>query len=182
MPLAALPKACRLVLSGAPSSAPAREENAVNQLSITRYKSKYSQRFYSTFAIDGVPLEVWLPEHDPAAELHLVAAHAGLYSDDDTELVWDRSYSTAPGWTTLVPVLVCCDDLDLTCTVIVVEQCAHQDQIEWRRFGLLEEVITLEQPRVSWFAAPCTATFDRTGFHQTLDTFRRQEGVVTLWD
>ncbi|MDD1958335.1 hypothetical protein NP552_25200 [Pseudomonas sp. 8209] len=154
----------------------------MNQLSIASFKSKYSQGFYSTFAIDGAPLEVWLPTRDPAAQLHLVAAHAGLYGEDDNELVWDRSYSTAPGWTTLVPLLVCSDDLDLSCTVIVVEQHAHEDHIHWRRFGLLHEVITLEQPRVSWFEAACTATFERAEFHHTLDEFRRLEGVVMAWD
>lgn len=154
----------------------------MNQLSVVSHKSRYSQGFYSTFAIDGTALEVWLPENDPAAELHLVAAHGGLYDDENTDLVWDRIYSTAPGWRTLIPLLVCSDDLDLTCTVIVVEQHALEDQIEWRRFGLLEEMITLEQPRVSWFEAIPFAVFDRAQFHQMLDDFRKQENIAMPWD
>ncbi|MDC6379804.1 hypothetical protein BW687_006365 [Pseudomonas graminis] len=154
----------------------------MNQLSVASHKSKYSQGFYSTFAIDGAALEIWLPEQEPAAELHLVAAHVGLYSDDDTDLVWDRIYSTAPGWKTLIPLLVCSDDMDLTCTVIVVEQFAYEDRIEWRRFGLLEEVITLEQPRVRWFEAIPSVVFGRAQFHQTLDDFRKQENVTMPWD
>src|SRR5690606_20741539 len=146
-----------------------RKETNVNQLSIASFKSKYSQGFYSTFAIDGAPLEVWLPTRDPTAQLHLVAAHAGLYGEDDNELVWDRSYSTAPGWTTLVPLVVCSYDLYLLYTVIVVEQHAHEDHIHWRRFGLLHEFITREQHLVSWFETAFTATFERAEFHLSLD-------------
>jgi hypothetical protein len=58
----------------------------INLLSIASHKSKYSSGFYPTFAIDGVPLEVWLPRQNPAAEFDLVAAHSGLYSDEDNLL------------------------------------------------------------------------------------------------
>lgn len=44
-----------------------------NLISIASHKSKYSIGFYPTFAVDGVPLEVWLPRHNPDAELGLAA-------------------------------------------------------------------------------------------------------------
>ena len=71
--------------------------------------------------------------------------------------------------------------MDLTCTVIVVEQYAHEDRIEWRQFGLLEDVITKEQPPVRWFEAIPSAVFDRAQFHQTLDDFRKQEHIAMPW-
>ncbi|PCK91436.1 hypothetical protein PsyrCH409_13215 [Pseudomonas viridiflava] len=60
----------------------------INLLSIASHKAKYSIDFYPTFAIDGVPIEVWLPRQNPDAEFHLVSAHAGLYCDEDTSLIW----------------------------------------------------------------------------------------------
>ncbi|MDP9940839.1 hypothetical protein [Ectopseudomonas alcaliphila] len=153
-----------------------------NLLSIASHKSKYSSGFYPTFAIDGIPLEVWLPRHNREAELHLVAAHSGLHSDDDTCLVWDRIYSTAPGWKTLVPLLVCSEDLDLTCTVIVAEQHADEHHVHWRRFGLLKDLITLQSPAVDWYDSIPARIFERFQFQSTLDMFRKQENIKMCWD
>lgn len=153
-----------------------------HHLSITQNKSKYSAGFYPTFAIDGLALERWLPAQNPAAEYHLVSAHSGLYSDHETELIWDRIYSTAPGWQTLIPMLVCSDDLDLSCTVIVVEQHAQTEQIVWQRFGLLMEPITDEAPTVEWFEGISAATFERANFVGALDAFRQVANVKMDWD
>ncbi|MDH0732379.1 hypothetical protein N5F23_21650 [Pseudomonas sichuanensis] len=153
-----------------------------NLLSIASHKSKYSLGFYPTFAVDGVPLEVWLPQHNREAELHLVSAHSGLNDDDDTYLVWDRIYSTAPGWDTLVPLLVCSDDLDLTCTVIVAEQHADEHHVQWRRFGLLRDLITLQSPAADWYDSIPSLTFERSHFESVLDAFRKQENIKMDWD
>ncbi len=154
----------------------------INLLSIASHKAKYSSGVYPTFAIDGVPLEVWLPLQNPDAELHLVAAHSGLHSDEDTLLIWDRIYSTAPGWTTLVPLLVCSDDLDLTCTVVVAEQCASEHEVQWTRFGLLRDLVTAPNPSVEWFDAIPGLTFNRSQYHGVLDAFRQQENIKMDWD
>ncbi|WP_295475656.1 hypothetical protein [uncultured Pseudomonas sp.] len=153
-----------------------------NLLSIASHKSKYSIGFYPTFAIDAVPLEVWLSRHNQETELHLVSAHSGLHSDDDTCLIWDRIYSTAPGWKTLVPLLVCSDDLDLTCTVIVTEQHADEQHIHWRRFGLLRDSITLQSPTVDWYESIPSLTFERLQFQNVLDSFRKQQNIKMYWD
>ncbi|WP_439849999.1 hypothetical protein ACTACG_17110 [Pseudomonas syringae] len=154
----------------------------INLISIESHKSKYSSGLYPTFAVDGVPLEVWLPKHDPTAELHLVAAHSGLHSDEDNLLIWDRIYSTAPGWKVLVPLLVCSDDLDLTCTVIVAEQCANEHHVQWARFGLLKDLIALENPDIDWFDVIPSVIFERSNYHSVLDEFRKQENIKMDWD
>jgi len=105
-----------------------------------------------------------------------------LSDDDDTYLVWDRTYSTAPGWEALVPLLVCSDDLDLTCTVIVAEQHADEHHVHWRRFGLLRELITLQCPAVDWYDSIPSLTFERSRFESVLDAFRKQESIKMDWD
>ncbi|MDD2050677.1 hypothetical protein [Pseudomonas putida] len=154
----------------------------INLLSIASHKSKYSRGYYPTFAIDGVPLEVWLPRQNPDTELDLVAAHSGSYRDEDTWLIWDRIYSTAPGWKTLVPLLVCSDDLDLTCTVIVTGQCANKHHVQWSRFGLLRDLLTMESPSVDWYDAIPSLTFERLHYQSVLDEFRKQENIKMDWD
>ncbi|WP_236235041.1 hypothetical protein [Pseudomonas tohonis] len=154
----------------------------INVLSIIKHTSRYSSAPYTTFAIDGVPLEVWLPSQNPAAEHDLIAAHAGLDNDEETLMVWDRIYSIAPEWKTLVPLLVCPDDLDLCCSVIVVEQLSNQRHIQWCRFGLLNGSIREESPAVDWFDAIPSLMFERSNFQATLDEFRRTESIKMSWD
>ncbi|WP_231387616.1 hypothetical protein [Pseudomonas nitroreducens] len=153
----------------------------MNRLSCKLYKSRYSMDFYPALSIDGLPLEVWLPQHDASAELDLVCAHAGLYSDTDSALIWDRSYSVAPGWRTVVPLLVCSDDLDLSCAVIAVEQVADEQHVRWERFGLLRECITHPTPIPEYYDTP-PAVFDRDQFIAALDDFRREIGLRMEWD
>ncbi|CAK9889865.1 MULTISPECIES: hypothetical protein [Pseudomonas] len=152
----------------------------MNQLTLTTHQSRHLTGPWPTFAIDAEPLEVWLPHHDPNSEYHLVSAQWGLY-DDDALLAWDRLYCIAPGWHTLVPLLVCADDLDLSCTVIVAEQVADEQTVHWRRFGLLRDPITEPEPAVDWFAIPATR-FDRAAFLATVDQFRSETDVKMEWD
>lgn len=154
----------------------------MNHLSLVKHKSKYSADYYLTFAIDGEPLEVWLPKHDPQSEHDLIVSFPELYDEKETQLVWDRIYSTAPGWRTLVPLLVCPDDVDLICTVIVVEQFSNERQIQWCRFGLLIDAIEIDSPSVEWYGAIPGVIFDRQNFHEVLDEFREKENIVMYWD
>ncbi|RMV81479.1 hypothetical protein ALP03_102490 [Pseudomonas amygdali pv. tabaci] len=97
-------------------------------------------------------------------------------------MVWDRIYSTAPGWRTLVPLLVCPDDLDLSCTVIVAEQHAGECHVRWHRFGLLRDLVTLQSPAVDWYDSIPSLTFERSQFQSVLDAFRKQEDIKMDWD
>src|SRR5690606_15043967 len=112
----------------------------------------------------------------------LVSAHAGLNDDDEFRLVWDRIYSTAPEWQSIVPLLVCPDDLDLTCTVIVAEQCATEGSVIWKRFGLLRDLITLTEPAVEWYPDIRSVEFGRDNFMNTLDAFRAAVSIDLGWD
>lgn len=56
----------------------------MNHLSLVKHKSKYSADYYLTFAIDGEPLEVWLPKHDPQLEHDLIVSLPELYDEKET--------------------------------------------------------------------------------------------------
>lgn len=154
----------------------------MDTLSTVRHESKFSYGSYQTFAVNGVAIEVWLAAQSPAADLNLVSAHDGLHSDQETRLVWDRIYSTAPSWCCIVPLLVCPDDLDLTCSVIVAEQVSTEKSIVWERFGLLRESAKLTSPSVDWFSGIRSVTFDRENFMTTLDSSRASVNVELDWD
>ncbi|NVZ29435.1 hypothetical protein HX881_28065 [Pseudomonas gingeri] len=56
-------------------------------LGAINHTSKYITKPYPTFAIDGLPFEVWLPRQDPSTERDLVSAHRGVDLDHDVELI-----------------------------------------------------------------------------------------------
>ncbi|MEG2921694.1 MAG: hypothetical protein RR856_11590, partial [Acinetobacter sp.] len=37
---------------------------------------------------------------------------------------------------TVIPILICSDDLDLVCNVIMVEQMVTKSEVQWIRFGV----------------------------------------------
>lgn len=71
--------------------------------------------------------------------------------------------------------------LDLSCTVIAVEQVSDERYVRWERFGLLWEDITQPSPLGDCFAiAP--VIFDRDQYIAALDDFRRAIGLRMEWD
>lgn len=149
----------------------------MDTLSIVHHKSKYSAETYRTFAINGTAIEIWLPNQNPSSELDLISAHEGLNDEQETALIWDRIFSTAPNWSCIVPLLVCPDDVDLSCTVIVAEQLSSEMSITWKRFGLLLEPTTLESPSVDWYPDIRTVEFKRDNFMKVIEEFRSAVNV-----
>ncbi|MFX9532959.1 hypothetical protein ABTO68_20405, partial [Acinetobacter baumannii] len=70
----------------------------------------------------------------------LVPAQGWLY-DYDSELALSNAWKLLKpevykngAVSTVVPILICSDDLDLACSVIMVEQVVSADQVIWARF------------------------------------------------
>ncbi len=59
-----------------------------------------------------------------------------LTDEDEIALAERRFTPGEDGTSTLVPLLVCSDDMDFDCTVLMTEQVIEGDSICWRRFGL----------------------------------------------
>ena len=87
-------------------------------------------------AIDGIPLERWLADHLQQPQ---VAQHAlslmWLHREEEEAIAVRRLTPEEDGTSTLVPLLVCSSDMDLGCSVLVVEQLVEGDTVQWCRFG-----------------------------------------------
>jgi hypothetical protein len=94
-----------------------------------------------------------------------------LVSKEDVTLAWERLYDWQRlGESVIVPLLVCPDDLDFYCTVLVAEQVSSQLAITWNRFGFAKD--TELSHDVDWISNVPAAVFDS-------QTFRRE--LSTLW-
>lgn len=122
------------------------------------YNSKFSTEPHLNLWIDGEPMQEWLHRLVPEAGMEgLVPAWLGWLNDPaEREIVRQRMVPRS-GETQRVPLLVCPDDLDFSCTVVIAEVTATEDEVIWERLGL--DTSRSEDPsevgsQVDWFAIP----------------------------
>jgi len=98
---------------------------------------------FPILAIDGIPLNIWINKNTNIIEETntLVPAQGWLY-DFENNLALSNAWrllkpetSEYGAVSTIVPILICPDDLDLVCSVIMVEQVVTESEVIWIRFG-----------------------------------------------
>lgn len=137
---------------------------------------------FPILAIDDVPLNLWVHENTNIFERadNLVPAQGWLY-DFESELALSHAWRLlTPNFSeygpisTIVPLLVCPDDLDLICSVIVVEQIVTDIEVKWVRFGQafgnLQDIVT----SVIWEHPKSTPelTFQFAQFEQAINELK----------
>jgi hypothetical protein len=109
--------------------------NNLNLIEAVKHKSKFATGYCSWISIDGNPIEYWFNEKIEEETLGLALAQIWLINEDEDKLAWERINQLEDGTTTIVPVLVCSDDMDFACNVVVVEQTIKDGIVEWARAG-----------------------------------------------
>ncbi|WP_151742820.1 hypothetical protein [Acinetobacter sp. TUM15113] len=133
---------------------------------------------FPILAIDDVPLNQWINQNTKILERtdNLVPAQGWLYDFDNEHALSHAWALLKPNYceygpiSTVVPILVCPDDLDLICSVIVVEQVVTATDVKWLRFGQafgnIHDVVTSviwQQPHIT-----PELTFQFSQFKQTV--------------
>jgi hypothetical protein len=110
-------------------------EQAVNTLDAEARCSKFVDEPHVVVLLDGVPLDIFLAKATAFDSEGLVSTLDGcLVNSEDRQLV--RSRALPPeGTTSVLPLLVCPDDLDFDCTTVVAEVTHLNGVVQWRRFG-----------------------------------------------
>lgn len=117
---------------------------------------------FPILAIDNIPLNIWMHQNARIIDEmnDLVPAQGWLY-DHDSELALSNAWKLLKpqayenvSISTVVPILICSDDLDLVCNVVMVEQVVSENQVAWARFGYafnhIHDVVT----SVVWETSP----------------------------
>ena len=94
---------------------------------------------FSSLTIDGIPLNIWINKNNIIEEANTLVPAQGWLYDFENELSLSNAWkllkpeaSEYGAVSTVVPILICPDDLDLVCSVIMVEQvilCTRQKKI-----------------------------------------------------
>jgi hypothetical protein len=149
----------------------------MNSISTIISKPKFASTEQPVLAVDGIPLYHWVKsqifDRDGNDETYgLVPAQTWLHDENESRIAW-KLLEPAHEGSTVVPLLVCPDDMDLNCTVVVVEQIVDEETVEWRRFGLCTNHINGVVTSVRWSKLAQRATFNRTQFQESFLEFKR---------
>ena len=148
----------------------------MNKIQVINKKSKFSGEIeHEIIVIDNTPLDEILHNYYPEDNiLGLIPVIVDWLSDPrEQKLVLNRFYSNDES--TMLPVLMCPDDCDLWCTIILVEVLITDDCIIWSRFGFdksnrenLIKGFECIGTNVRWIESVTPMTFDKLEYIENL--------------
>ena len=150
----------------------------MNKISAVMHRSKYTKSAHPVFAIDGIPASSWIKGivYNHLGEDTtdgLVPAQGWLIDEDHSRYAWQLLSPREEDSSTIVPLLICRDDMDLSCTVVVVEQGVCGSQLLWARFGMATNEINGFITSVLWSKSVQRAEFEKSQFIDAYAEFKR---------
>ena len=152
----------------------------MNRLDAIDATSKYVSERHKVLVLDGIPLDVLLDTVRP--DLSLIGLVPTLLDwfdfPKEQALVWQRILPPT-GCVAVAPVLMCPDDRDLWCSVVVAEVSPEESVVWWRRLGLdmsksnPEDMPDAVGTSVEWFSGVGPFCFCRADYEKCLAEFRR---------
>ncbi|MFC4776106.1 hypothetical protein ACFO9Q_04915 [Paenibacillus sp. GCM10023252] len=108
----------------------------INKLSVVDSNSKFVKGTHPIILVDGNPLDSILNEIYPDdLILGLIPTIVDWMSYDEESKLVQNVYSAADN-KKILPILMCPDDCDISCTLIVAEVETIKDQVNWNRIGI----------------------------------------------
>lgn len=108
----------------------------LHTIKAARHQAKFSRNACPWLLVDSVGIEQWLAAHLEDEQVSLLGLSLiWLINETDEAVVKRRFTPGEDGSSTIVPLLVCSDDMDLDCTVLVAEELVQGGTISWLRFG-----------------------------------------------
>ena len=147
----------------------------MNTLAAKLDTSDYGYEDYLNYNIDGYWLDKILEETYPGNFfVGTIPTLSGMVVKEEEKMVWQRILP-GKGKTTICPILMCPDDLDFSCTLIVAQIENTEDSIKWSKIGL--DKTTNFSPQnvgtvVEWLEAVGPFEFSKTDYFTMLDSFK----------
>lgn len=95
--------------------------------------------------------------------------------EEESKVVWQRIFPVENS-ISICPILMCPDDRDFSCTLVVAEIEHVDNRIKWKRLGLNKSQFYESDKvgsSVEWFKAFDEMVFDKSNYLQMLDTFNK---------
>jgi hypothetical protein len=151
----------------------------MNRIEVIKKKTKYIDVDHLVILIDSKQLDEFLDGYYPGRHLlGLVPAFLDWSELVDKERTIIRERAKKEPGTTIVPILLCPDDFDLWCTVIVAEVQITNNTVIWNRMGidstnpdLLFKDINNIGHTVEWLLKVDKFIFDKNDYMKCIEMF-----------
>ena len=147
-----------------------------NKISTKTCFNPFTKSNYYIIEVDGMSLEkIVLDKCNEDITPGLVPTLLNWLSDlEEREVVWSRTLPEEKKKANL-PILMCSEDIDLWCTLIIAEVEVDKDYVYWNKFGL--EVSDAETPQeigkeVKWYKDIPPMIFSRKEYEELLNRFK----------
>ena len=140
--------------------------------------TRFSTAPHLILTVDGLPLDMLIAQSNPENDLILGLIPTLLPALGDAQerkTVWERIVPT-PKTTTYSPLLMCPDDVDFSCSLLVAEVIAQEHIIQWQRLGW-DQTSWKDLPAgvgtlVSWIENLGPFVFHREEYIKVISKFR----------
>ncbi|WP_196889817.1 hypothetical protein [Aureivirga sp. CE67] len=147
----------------------------LNKISKRKEFNQFSKEYYYELEVDGKLLEDFINEQNPEIKKGLVPTLLNWLSDEsERKVVWKRVLPKI-GEKEKLPILMCSEDIDFWCTLIIVEVETDENYIYWNRFGLEDSDTTNPEEiaeNVNWFENVNKMKFRRENYLKVLNEFK----------
>lgn len=145
----------------------------MNKLQVKLQKNRYSDTQLPSILIDELKLDIWLDQLYPENNyLGLIPCIIDLiHTEPEQQLVLQRYNDKQE--VVILPILMCPDDCDLWCTLIVAEVIIQSDEVWWNRIGLDQSDISkgcyYVGSTVEWFENIPQLKFEKQSYYHELN-------------
>lgn len=138
------------------------------------HQAKCSRSSCAWLFIDNTPIEEWLNNHLDYPDLDLNGLSLMWLLDEEEDALAQRRFAPAQdGTTTPAPLLVCGDDMNFDCFVLMTEQVIDGTTLHWRRFGHSVSGGLEVGINTQWGSENRSVSFSLADFHEALAEFYR---------
>ena len=140
------------------------------------WRTKYCDEPHLVIAIDNIALDELVAEANECPNMvGLIPAWLeDLYDARERSVVWSRIQPETPS-RVILPVLMCSDDLDFSCTVVVADMTYDKETVTWHGLGF--GTMEFDQPPsaiapTGWFPGLGPFSFSRADYDCCVESFR----------
>ncbi len=143
------------------------------------FNPSYGGNQFLNIKIDGEWVDKLLsnlyPEYDIIGTIPTLSFR--LETQEEEKIVWER-FLPALNETTIAPILMCSDDCDFSCTLILAEIENIGHRVYWKRFGQDNSKTSENKENVGsnvkWFFPKIEFEFDILEYEMVISDFRSQ--------
>lgn len=148
----------------------------MNRIKAKIDKSKYGYNDFLNYRIDEYWLDEKLEELYPGSWYGgtIPTLSFGMEIEKEEKIVWERILPSE-NQTTNCPILMCPDDNDFSCMIIIAEIKNKRESIEWSRLGI-DQTKAFEPSKigttVNWFDKIASLKFSKSDYLKMVEAFK----------